>query len=170
MRYVLLFFVGILTHACYSQVNFPNDYIGKWQGNLIMYPSGNELPMSLQIGPEIIMDSVYKYIITYEAKVASDVREYELHIVDKQKGHYQVDEKNGIILDEKLLDNKLTSIFSVSGSTLIITLELLVDQIIFEVYSWPAAVSKETGTTENEETYIVKSYMMNGYQRAILKK
>ena len=125
--------------------------------------------MNLQLGPAITKDSVYKYILTYEG-ATNDVREYELHVSDKKQGLFHVDEKNGIILQEKLLGNKLSSIFSVSGSFLQITLELLKDEIVFEVYSWPSQVAKTTVGNEEDETYTVDSYRLNGYQKAILKK
>ena len=153
-----------------AQVNFPNGYLGTWKGNLKMEPSGMEIPMTLQLGPELIKDSVYKYVITYISPAKNDVREYELHVTNKKQGLFYVDEKNGIILEEKLLGNKLSSIFSVSGSFLQITLELLTDEIVFEVYSWPNTISKTTVSTGEEETYTVDSYKLNAYQKAILKR
>ena len=167
--FLFLFIVFCFSLSGSGQINFPNDYLGTWKGNLTLYPSLKEIPMSLQLGPAITKDSVYKYILTYEG-ATNDVREYELHVRDKKQGLFHVDEKNGIILEEKLLGNKLSSVFSVSGSFLQITLELLTDEIVFEVYSWPAKVSKTTVSKEDEETYTVDSYKMNAYQKAVLKK
>jgi hypothetical protein len=170
MRILFLFITFGFSILGSAQINFPNDYLGTWKGNLKMEPSGTEIPMTLQLGPVLTKDSIYKYIITYISPGRNDVREYELHVTDRKQGLFYVDEKNGIILEERLLGNKLSSIFSVSGSFLQITLELLKDEIVFEVYSWPSHISKTTVSKEEEETYTVNSYKLNGYQKAILKK
>ena len=170
MRILFLFIAFGFSILSSAQINFPNNYLGTWKGNLKMEPSGMEIPMTLQLGPELTKDSIYKYVITYISPAKNDVREYELHVKDKKQGLFYIDEKNGIILEEKLLGNKLTSIFSVSGSFLQITLELLNDEIVFEVYSWPSQVAKNTVSKEEGETYMVDSYRLNAYQKAILKK
>ena len=170
MRILFLFISFGFSILVSAQINFPNDYLGTWKGNLKMEPSGVEIPMTLQLGPELTKDSIYKYVITYISPAKNDVREYELHVADKKQGLFYVDEKNGIILEEKLLGNKLSSIFSVSGSTLQITLELFTDKIIFEVFSWPSKVTKTTNGKDGEDIYTVDSYKMNAYQKAVLKK
>lgn len=150
-----------------AQTNFPDAYLGTWKGVLRIEPAGAEVPMTLQLGPAITKDSVYEYVLTYHGKT-EDVRRYELHVVDKRKGIFSVDEKNSIILAERLVGNKLISIFSVQGSALLITLELKENEIVFEVVSWPADNPQTSGGKDDIPP--VHSYTANAYQRAILKR
>lgn len=167
--FALLILALICQTELYSQqVRFPDDYLGLWNGTLLMQPSGSTVNMSLQIGPAISGDSVYAYTLTYHGSKGDDVRAYEIRVLDRQRGLYEVDEKNSIRLPETLLGNKLISLFSVEGSSLLISLELHADEIIFEVYSWPEKNGQTGGG--NDDTPEVKTYMANGYQRAVLKR
>lgn len=167
--FVLLILALLCQTELYSQqVRFPDDYLGLWKGTLLIQPSGSTVNMSLQIGPAISGDSVYAYTLTYHGSKGDDVRAYEIRVLDQQRGLYEVDEKNSIRLPETLLGNKLISLFSVDGSSLLISLELHADEIIFEVYAWPEKASQTGGG--NDDTPEVKTYMANGYQRAVLKR
>lgn len=167
--FALLILALLYQTGLYSQqVRFPDDYLGLWKGALLIHPSGSSVNMSLQIGPAISGDSVYAYTLTYHGSKGDDVRAYEIRVLDRKRGLYEVDEKNSIRLPETLLGNKLISLFSVDGSSLLISLELHADEIIFEVYAWPEKASQTGGG--NDDTPEVKTYMANGYQRAVLKR
>ena len=127
-----------------------------------------EVPMSLQLGPALSGDSAFAYTLTYKGPKGDDVREYILRVTDITHGIFSVDEKNSIILTERLLGNKLSSIFTVEGSTLLITLELHPAEIIFEVFSWQTDAPQTSGG--KGEVSIVHSFVANGYQRAVLKR
>ena len=157
--------MGISASA--QAVRFPEDYLGTWKGMLHIYPADAEVPMSLRIGPALVKDSVYEYVLTYHGKT-EDVRQYTIHTADREKGLYRVDENNSIVLPERLLGRKLSSVFTVEGSTLMVTLELLAEEIVFEVFSWSADAPETSGG--KADVPVVHSYVAGGYQRAVLKK
>jgi hypothetical protein len=149
-----------------QQIRFPEDYTGTWAGTLHMFPSGQRVEMSLQIGPKKENSGRYDYILTYHTPGGDDRREYELEQIPDAPDRFRVDEKNSIVLEERLLGNALISIFSVSGTSLIVTAKLEPEKIIFEVMSWDEAKKTESGGKENVP--VVYSFLSNGYQRAEL--
>lgn len=153
--------------ASAQALRFPEDYLGTWKGVLHIYPADAEVPMSLRLGPALVKDSVYEYVLTYHGQT-EDVRKYAIHTVDRAKGLYRVDENNSIVLSERLLGRKLSSVFTVEGSTLMVTLELLAGEIVFEVFSWNADAPETSGG--KADVPVVYSYVAGAYQRALLKK
>ncbi len=162
----ILLWTGACLHA--QEIRFPQDYLGTWAGTLHLYPSGQTIEMSLQIGPKKENSSRYDYILTYHAPKGDDRREYELEPLAGSPNRFRVDEKNSIILEETLMGNALISIFSVSGSSLVITMKLETEKILFEVISWDDTQKAETGG--KEDVPVVYTYLSNGYQRAELNR
>lgn len=115
--------------------NFPITWIGEWTGELVIFSSTGEqqrTQMNLNIQPIDTSDH-YTWEIIYGE--GADQRPYELITIDAQKGHYQVDEKNSIVLDLYHFAGKLCSRFEVMGNLLSITYEKIGNEIIFEVLS-----------------------------------
>lgn len=118
MRQVKFFLFIAITLISFGlraqQYEFPKDWLGTWSGELEIF-SGlkkvNSIPMTLEISEQESTDRL-KYFITY----ADDLRAYYLHAVDSAKGHYLLDEKNGIQIDTYLIGDQLISTFEVMGS------------------------------------------------------
>jgi hypothetical protein len=169
----ILLLVNIL--ISYSQESFPKSWIGKYKGNLEIYAVDSiamRLKMELDIQSTSI-DSVYNWTITYDFKGQKDIRSYQLIIVNAEKGIYQIDEKNSIIIDAFYRKNIFTSFFEVMNSFIIATYTKSKENtIIFEIISAKANAISTTGGEKinDEEIPEVKSYQMNGRQRAILYK
>ena len=167
---VFLLFSGFV----YSQKNFPDSWFGEYEGNLEIYAVdsiGMQLKMKLGIHPTE-KDSVYQWIITYDFKGKADVRFYELKIIDSQKGQYQIDEKNSIIIDSYYRYGILTSYFEVNKSVIIASYKKENDSIIFEIIAANSVPISETGgtTLNKDEIPTVYSYPVTGRQRAVLHK
>lgn len=165
---VWAFAVGFFGSAYAQSINFPQSHLGTWKGNLHIAPSGMQVPMSLQLGPVVSGDSVFEYVLTYHGPKGDDIRPYHLLVTDKSQGLFSVDEKNSILLNERLIGNKLISVFTVEGSSLLVTLELYPEEIIFEVISWPAENPQVSGG--QQDSPIVYAFVANAYQRAVLKR
>lgn len=169
MKKVLLLLLAAFPLFGFCQApGFPQSHLGTWKGTLHMEPSGMEIPMSLRLGPAVSGDSVFECVMTYSGPKGEDIRAYNLLVDDKSQGLFRVDEKNSILLNERLMGNKLISVFTVEGSSLVVTLELHPQEIIFEVFSWPADQPKTSGG--QQDVPIVHAYVPNAYQRAVLKK
>lgn len=153
--------------------NFPKSWVGNYKGELEIY-SVDSIAMTAQMNLDIVRktDSIYNWKITYQIKGKEDVRAYELQIVDSKKGHYIIDEKNTIKIDAFYRNRIFTSFFEVMNSYIVATYTKQNNQIVFEIIS---ASGKKTTTTGNakhdgEDIPEVKTYFVNGRQKAILVK
>lgn len=165
--FVILFF--FLSINLYAQVTaFPKSWAGTWRGTLEIYqPSGkiaHSVPMELQITPLSSGKWVWKTI--YDNK---DIRDYLLITLNAEAGQYQIDEKNGILLDLRLFGNKSFSCFEVDGYQIYDSYTFQDNAIIFELTSSAPGQQTKSGNG-TEESPIVTSSAQISYQKAVLKK
>ncbi|MCB0473673.1 MAG: hypothetical protein KDC56_11495 [Flavobacteriaceae bacterium] len=176
MRIFLLlpFFLGSLFSGLSAQETFPDSWSGSYKGELQIYGVDSvkmKVGMQLDIAPTA-RDSVYSWKIIYNMNGKEDLRAYELHTVDRQKGHYRVDELNSIVLDGYLRAHIFTSFFEVSGAYIIAAYTKEGDSIVFEIISALSEPVSTSGNTKQGEEAIpeVQAYQINGRQKAILRK
>jgi hypothetical protein len=154
---------------------FPDDWLGIWEGNLDIYKN-QQIVQSVSMRLEhLASDSagVYIWAITYGDDTVSGRRPYELKTKDVSKGHFIVDEKNGILIDGFVFGNKYISHFEVMGNQLTSIYERSGNHLIFEIIVNKTIPSSTTGnikTDGNETIPEVKSFPVTGYQKAILNK
>lgn len=173
MKFHLLFTVSTLFSVfTIAQNKFPLPMVGNWKGTLLWYQSGKTtaqtVPMELRIQPN--KDSVGQYtwnLIYGEAK--EDNRPYILQPVDTSKGHWVIDERNGIVLDQYWLGNKFSGSFSVGKSTIVNSYWIEKGQLHIEFFSLSTDAISTTGEG-TEDSPRVLSYAVRGYQKAILSK
>lgn len=162
--------IALNTGSVFAQAaSFPSGYLGSWKGKLQITGSDADIDMELVLGPELYKDSVWAYTLVYQSKRGEDRRNYELRRLKRETQLFVIDEKNSILLTERQIGNKVFSIFTVEGSSLLISLELQPAQIIFEVVSWQESTREESGGKQ-EDAPLVYSYMPGGYQKAVLKR
>jgi len=155
-------------------IEFPEDVLGYWKGELEIFRDTGlvqQIPMAILI-EETLDNEMYIWEITYNPGKEEDKRPYLLIVKNKERGHYQVDEDNGIILDAFLLDNKLFSTFEVGKSMLTTVNTFIGDEMVFEVIAGSADPINTTGDMKVGEHSIppVYSFSTATYQRAILKR
>lgn len=158
----IFFMIFSVSHAQSSL----EDWEGEWSGTLEIFNKDSTknmtVPMELHIIPKE-KEGHWEYTIIYGR--TEDVRKYELiHISDN---HYQIDEKNSIILDSYYLNDRFLEVFEVGDSFLTISTALKGGKIIYEVYS---ASKKSPSKTGGDDVFIVTSYPVGSFQRAILEK
>jgi len=164
-----------LSFVSYSQQSFPESWIGNYKGGLSIY-GVDSVRMKIKMNLDIVKtanDSIYDWTITYDFKGKKDVRAYSLIIVDRQKGQYKIDEKNSIVIDAYLYNDKIfTSFFKVMESYVIATYTKEENDIVFEIISGKSEPVSTTGNTKQGEEDIpeVVAYLVNGRQKAVLKK
>ena len=133
-----------LTWTEADTLNFPEDYLGTWSGPLQILKDGkvtHELEMNLTIAP--IEKDRFSWTLTYIDGDKVDERPYELVVKDKEKGHFEVDELNSIILPMHRSGNRLISWFGVMGQQLQVSYVLFKKHIDFEI----SVSSAEQGST-----------------------
>ena len=155
-------------------VDFPKDWKGKWAGELKIFTGEGlkqTLPMELHILP---LDSSenWSWTIFYGEDKVAGKRDYILQPKDVEKGIWQVDEQNSILLDAYLFDGKLFERFEVMGNLLTTTTELQGDKLVWEIISGSLTKTTSTGDTVDGTDTIpeVKSYPINVMQRAVLRR
>ena len=157
-----------------AQGGFPESWSGKWGGTLEIFSAAGlsqAIPMQLHILPIDSTDR-YSWSIIYGEDIEKGLRAYELIPVNPAMGHYQVDEKNGIILDAFLLGDKLFERFEVMGNLLLTMTEMRGEQLYWEIISGSLEPIQTTGGEEYEGEDIppVNGYNVKVMQRAILER
>jgi hypothetical protein len=153
-----------------SNMNFPTSYIGNWKGNLEWIVAGKPtqtFAMQLQI---IAADSAnhYHWKIVYGDQ-QNDVRPYTLKPIDTAKGHWMIDEHNGILLDGYVHGNAFHGAFTVQGSTIIDNYTLENGRIKVEFYNIKLGDKKQSGEG-TEDSPFVDSYKIGSYQVGFLER
>ncbi len=162
----------LIPAAVFSQQNdFPGRWIGSWKGELLWYAGNTSTPkkvnMELHIQPADSGDN-YTWKIVYGPD-SQDNRPYVLIPKDTAKGHWQIDENNGIVLDQYSLAGKLSGAFTVQNTTILNSYWIEDDKMHVEFYSISAKPVAVTGHG-SEESPSVSSYQVRSYQKAVLRR
>lgn len=151
---------------------FPAGWTGNWKGELHWYKTGNPQPqkvmMELRIQPVKDSAGQYTWQLIY-GKETEDNRPYLLKAIDTTQGHWAIDEKNGIVLDQYWVGQKFCGAFTVQGNTIVNNYWLDKGKLMVEFYSYPVKPVATTGGTD-KDTPPVDSYAIRSYQRAVLVK
>lgn len=149
-------------------------WLGTFEGELqIFSPNGMTQEIEMKLIHESNPDkNTLRWAIQY-GNGTDALRDYSLKMVQKEPGHFLVDEHNSILIDQYLFDNKFISWYEVAGTLILVSYTLAEeDVIIFEVIagaSDPVSVSGDE-LIDEEEIPEVNSYPVNVYQKAMLKK
>ena len=170
MKFCLLW-AALLTMRFAAAQDFPDAFLGHWQGELEWYKTGSKEPrkikMQLIIQPT---DSAgqYTWQLMYGNK-GEDNRPYILKALDQAAGHWIIDERDGIVLDQYWTGNRLNGAFAVQGSTIVNSYWIEGDSLMVEFFSiLPTPVSK-TGSSVNGK-FSVESYAVKSFQKAVLRR
>lgn len=174
-RYAFLFcllylYSGPVISQEESPINFPDDYFGIYTGTLeISNKKGNQTyPMEFHLQPT---DSIgkYEYKLVYGAGDNRQERPYNLIAKDTESGLYIVDENNGIILHDKVINNRMYALFEVGGNLLTTFITFEKDHMIFEIAVTKTADKQLSYANDEEKTQVI-SYPITTVQRAVLQK
>lgn len=152
-----------------TEYAFPKEYVGTYAGNLnIADASGviQNVPMELTIKPTEDPKK-YDYILSYIVSKKRDERKYTLVVVDPEKGIYNLDENNGIVLRANYMRQTLFSTFEINDRILNSRVEFRNDgRVFFSITVSEKADARKTG---NKETPVM-SYHTAIIQKAALRK
>jgi hypothetical protein len=171
---VILFLLFITaSHAQQpSPVQFPQSFVGNWKGTLEWYKAGDKEPqkitMELRVQPAADTAGQYTWNIIY-GSVTADNRPYILKPVDTAKGHWIIDEVNGILLDQYWIGGKFHGAFTVENNTIVNNYWIENGNLYVEFVSYPAKPLATTGKG-SEDSPFVNSYNIKAWQKAVLKK
>lgn len=176
MKY-LVFLLMIVSCATAQEIKiendslqFPEDFFGIYKGDLNMTTSKGERTIQMEFHLNKT-DSIgkYQYMLVYIVDGNRQERKYNLITKDATKGEYIVDENNGILLDAKLIDNTIYSMFEVNESIITTTERFYKDAMDFEITFTDTKQKVISGTNDEEPTEVI-SYPITGRQKAYLIK
>jgi len=150
---------------------FPKQFTGNWKGELLWYQVGKKEPqkvaMELHIHPADTINQ-YTWQLAY-GKPGEDMRPYILKPVDTAKGHWVIDERNGIVLDQYWIGGKFCSAFTVKTSTITDCYWIEGGKMHIEFITTAAKPINTTGGS-TKDIPPVDSYAVKSYQKAILTR
>lgn len=154
-----------------AQSSFPESWVGNWKGELQWFRTGTTEPQKVNMELRIQKGdsaSNYTWHLVY-GSVSEDSRPYVLKAKDAAKGHWVIDELNGIVLDQFWVANKFCGAFTVQNSTIVNNYWIEDNKLMIEFYTLAAKPLITTGLG-TEESPKVDSYRVGGYQKAILSR
>ena len=154
-----------------AQSSFPESWVGNWKGELQWFRTGTTEPQNVNMELRIQKgDSAgnYTWHLVY-GSVSEDSRPYLLRAKDAAKGHWVIDELNGIVLDQFWVANKFCGAFMVQNNTIVNNYWIDNGKMIIEFYSLGAKPIVTTGLGTDESPK-VDSYRVGSYQKAILSR
>ena len=186
MKYLLLlFFAGLVScttaqlpvtdknQSTAVEAGFPEIWAGIYRGSLEIFTAAGlqqTVAMELEIAPT---DSINRWVwaLTYGPDSVAGRRSYELVVTDSTKGHYQIDEKNSIVLDGYLRGDIFVSRFSVMGNLLDCTYEKVADEIIFTIVTGKeTTIATGGGVMAGDTIPVVQGYPVGVVQRGRLRR
>jgi len=148
-------------------LNFPNDFLGSYKGTIVINNSKGRQEIAMEFHlKKTTLANKYDYVIVYNKQP----RNYTLIVTDKEKGIYNIDENNGIILPAKLHNNILYSLFEVQGNFLSSRLAFHQNYLNFEILFSATKNKIVTGGDTSKKTPKVLGYPITTVQNATLLK
>ncbi len=148
----------------------PPTWHGAWVGLLKIIPEvgeARETPMTLEIVP-IRESRRFTFRLMYGLGDTAQVRDYELVPVPDKKGQFEIDEKNGIKLEAKLVGDILYATFKVGDSLIQSRYERSGETLRVEMVAVSTKDAKTTRPTAGGAE--VKTYPIIAVQTAALKR
>lgn len=168
------FLIALACCTCIStfaqQSTFPANFIGNWKGKLQWMVAGKptkEFTMQLKIQPADTTGQ-YTWQIIYGDE-GTDNRPYLLKPVDTAKGHWIIDELDGIILDSYVHGNSVHGAFTAQGNTIIDNYKIENGKMSGEFFTVKLSEKNISGKGTTEVP-TVESYKIAGYQTGTLTK
>lgn len=168
MKNTLLLLLFVFPFSVFAQ-QFPEDYAGTYTGSLYLLSSENpdSIPCAIIIAPTKDPNRwTNKMIFDYEREIGW-VDDHEW-VRDPENGTWQIDQKDGILITETLIDNTFYAHYKIEGMLFfmrtcfhdgVIDYELTV----FESGKYQVSASTEDGTE-------VRSFPVMGVQKGTFQK
>ena len=168
--FLIIFISNISIALEQSDKIFPDSYLGKYRGDLLISSGKDHQKVQMEFHL-LETDSLgkYDYTIIYGSDKNRQTRRYTLIEKIKSTGNYILDENNGILLEAKVLFDKMFFIFEINGSLLTTYISFGDDHLIFEVVA-AQTESKLISGGLSDEIPEVFSYPVGVVQSAILFK
>ncbi|MFN7884797.1 MAG: hypothetical protein ACK5Q4_04980, partial [Phycisphaerae bacterium] len=177
MRQIFAFVSGVTialsAAVAVAQQAFPQSWAGQWSGDVeVQGADFGKFSMELVVAPTSDANT-WDWKIIYDGQAGRQERPYALIVKDASKGLYEIDERNGIVLPQRLMGGVLRSQFEVMGSRIDASYELAGagtadERIICELVSYRSDQSVTTGGKDNVPE--VKGWTPTTVQRVVMRR
>ncbi|HZS49070.1 MAG TPA: hypothetical protein VFC63_28635 [Blastocatellia bacterium] len=143
----------------------PSRWEGDWKGDSkLTWVNGKIEDCAVELRISSIPNSNAKaWHLVYAFSDRKEVRDYELKPVDGSPGLFVIDEKNGFLIDNRLIDNAFYSQFTINGNLVTTRFELQRDTILVENTMFDIKNPRVTKLTGGQ--FEVSSFGMKYIQR-----
>ena len=153
---------------------FPDAWLGTWRGTVTASNAqGVRSTFEMQLTIQRTEDpSRLIWQTIYEGQAGRQVRDYELVVRNSARGEYAIDEKNGIVLEARLLGGALYNWFKIRGARLLVRKQLHDagtehERLSFEIVTSSDAATRQTGrdTTNYPVTSVQRAELRRTHER-----
>lgn len=165
--------VALSAAVAVAQQVFPQSWAGQWRGDVeVQGADFGKFSMELVIAPTSDANT-WDWKIIYDGQAGRQERPYALIVKDASKGLYEIDERNGIVLPQRLMGGVLRSQFEVMGSRIDASYELAGagtadERIVCELVSYRSDQSVTTGGKDNVPE--VQGWTPTTVQRVVMRR
>lgn len=144
---------------------------GAWRGTCAISPEHQGIT---SFGAELIVqpgeaDDRLSWTIVYRLR-ETQTRAYELIAVDASKGHYVIDEKNGLMLDSYLAGGVLYSTFAIGQGVITASYQVLADgSMLMSLPQFDAQGVRQTCLSDDRST-CTNALGLISTQRCVLRR
>jgi hypothetical protein len=143
---------------------------GTWSGNLSFDTPGGSQSIACELIITYLPDEkTYTWLTKYFTAGEVIEKNYVIKCYDPAKGHFILDENNGIYLDAYLKGNNLISLYEVSDLFFHTEYEFENDKIIFQINFFPIKAQTTSGGN-TLDIPLVNSFALSGTQRAVFTR
>jgi hypothetical protein len=171
MKYFAFFFVLVTLSTAAKAQAFPEAFMGRWKGEITWYQQGKAAPQKIPAQLRVLpADSAghFTWQIIYGAE-EKDNRPYILKPVDTAKGHWVIDERNGIVLDQYWIGGRFSGAFRLEAVTIVNSYWIEGEELMIEFYTISNKSPNRTGEGTDASPH-VDSFRLGGYQKGVLRK
>ncbi len=160
------FLVSLSLFSQQKEISFPESAVGIYKGTLEITSARGKQSIPMEFHLKATKDNKkFDYVLVYN----NSPRNYTLVVKNKEKGIYDIDENNGIILPSKFANNTLFSFFEVQGNFLSTRLAFSTKKLEFEILFTATKNKVKTGGV-SEKIPEVFGYPITTIQKATLVK
>jgi hypothetical protein len=138
---------------------------GCFRGTLRMFGASGErtVALGLDVLPVADAPGEFTWRLRYGEGATAQVRDYRLQVVDAAAGRYAVDERNGIVLALRRVDDELVSLFAAGDQLLSVRYRAVPTGVAFAL----EACAPQGGTPTGQGVRTIAEF---GCQRGILAR
>jgi hypothetical protein len=168
MKNALLLLLFLLPFAAFSQ-QFPNDFVGTYTGNLHLISSSrnDSIPCTIIIAATETPDRWTNQMIFNPGEKYAQVNAYDW-VRDPVSGTYVLDEKDGILITETLIDNTLYAHYTVEGMLFFVRTSFRDGAIDYELTVFDSA--SDNRSVSSAEGTEVHSFAVMTVQKGTLRR